>query len=35
MQERGVYYAIVMAEIAMTLTALLFFIRGKWKLKKV
>lgn len=35
MQERGVYYAIVMAEVAMTLTALLFFIRGKWKLKKV
>jgi len=35
MQERGVYYAIVIAETTMTLTALLFFIRGKWKLKKV
>ncbi|RPH32993.1 MAG: MATE family efflux transporter [Bacteroidales bacterium] len=35
MQERGVYYAIVVAETTMTLTALLFFIRGKWKLKKV
>lgn len=35
MQERGVYYAIVIAETAMTLTALVFFMRGKWKLKKV
>jgi len=35
MREQGVYYAIVIAETAMTLTALLFFIRGKWKLKKV
>lgn len=34
-REKGVYYAIVVAETAMTLTALLFFIRGKWKLKKV
>jgi putative MATE family efflux protein len=35
MQEKGVYYAIVIAETTMTLTALLFFVRGKWKLKKV
>lgn len=35
MQERGVYYAIVIAETTSTITALLFFIRGKWKLKKV
>jgi len=35
MQERGVYYAIVIAETAMTITAMIFFIRGKWKLKKV
>ena len=35
MQERGVYYAIVIAETTSTITALIFFIRGKWKLKKV
>ena len=35
MQEKGVYYAIVIAETAMTLIALFFFMRGKWKLKKV
>ncbi len=34
-REKGVYYAIVIAETAMTLTALFFFMRGKWKLKKV
>jgi len=35
MHEQGVYYAIVIAETAMTLTALLFFLRGKWKLKRI
>lgn len=35
MQEKGVYYAIVIAETCMTLSSLLFFMRGKWKLKKV
>lgn len=35
MQERGVYYAIVIAETTMTLTALFFFVRGRWKLMKV
>jgi len=35
MQERGVYYAIVIAETVMTLTALFFFMRGKWKLKSI
>jgi len=33
--QPGVYYAIVIAETAMTLTAAYFFKRGKWKLKKV
>lgn len=35
MHEQGVYYAIVISETSMTLTALLLFMRGKWKLKKV
>lgn len=35
MHEQGVYYAIVIAETTMTITVLLFFLRGKWKLKKV
>lgn len=35
MREQGVYYAIVIAETTMTLSALLFFVRGKWKLKKI
>lgn len=33
--ESGVYYAIVIAEAAMTLSALWFFKKGKWKLKEV
>ena len=33
--QTGVFYAIVIAETAMTLSALYFFKRGKWKLKKV
>jgi putative MATE family efflux protein len=35
MREQGVYYAIVIAETSMTLMALLFFLRGKWKLKRI
>jgi len=35
MDQRGVFTAIVMAESIMTLTAWLFFRRGKWKLKEV
>lgn len=35
MNEKGVYYAIVIAETAMTLTAIIIFRRGKWKLLKV
>jgi putative MATE family efflux protein len=35
MAQQGVYYAIVIAETAMTLTAAYFFKRGKWKLKVV
>ena len=33
--EHGVYYAIIIAETAMALTAVWFFRRGKWKLKEV
>jgi Na+-driven multidrug efflux pump len=35
MKESGVYFAIVIAETAMTITAILVFRRGKWKLQKV
>ena len=35
MGERGVYYAIVTAETLMTITAILAFRRGKWKIQKV
>jgi putative MATE family efflux protein len=35
MNERGVYYAIVIAETAMTLSAIIMFKRGKWKLQRV
>jgi len=32
---RGVCYAILIAETALTLIAMFIFKRGKWKLKKV
>lgn len=35
MNEHGVYYAIVIAESAMTLTSILVFRRGRWKLRRV
>lgn len=33
--EQGVYYAIVIAETVMTLIALWYFRKGKWKLKQI
>ena len=33
--ERGVYFSIIIAESLMTLTAIYFFRKGKWKLKEV
>jgi putative MATE family efflux protein len=35
MNEQGVFWAIVVAESIMTITAYLVFRRGKWKLKEV
>ncbi len=35
LQEQGVFYAIIIAESAMTLTALYFVKGGQWKLKTV
>jgi Na+-driven multidrug efflux pump len=35
MAENGVYYAIIIAESIMTLTAAMIFRRGRWKLRKV
>ena len=35
MREQGVFYAIIIGEGAMTLAALYFVKRGRWKLKKV
>jgi putative MATE family efflux protein len=34
-KEEGVYYAIIIAETLMTITAAILFKRGKWKLKEV
>ena len=33
--ENGVFYAILSAETVMTILAVILFMRGKWKLKKV
>jgi len=35
MNEKGVFWAIVIAETIMTLTAFMVFRRGRWKLKEV
>ena len=34
-EERGVFYAIIVADTLAMLCALFFFKRGKWKLKEV
>jgi putative MATE family efflux protein len=35
LNEQGVFYSIVIAESAMTISAVILFSKGKWKLKKV
>jgi putative MATE family efflux protein len=35
LDERGVYYAILIAESLLSIIAIVFFTRGKWKLRKV
>jgi len=34
-EEKGVFYAIVIAETALTVISAIIFKRGKWKLKQV
>jgi Na+-driven multidrug efflux pump len=35
LRESGVFISILISESSMTLLSVIFFVRGKWKLKKV